>query len=62
MNDMIGVWTSCFMLLTVLIGIALVWMHFSILRMDRRDMPELKGPRYLPELEAITKEQVLKFT
>ncbi len=51
MNDLIGVWTSCFMLLTLLIGIALVWMHFAIMRMDRRDMPELKGPRYLPELD-----------
>ncbi|MCF8473437.1 MAG: NarK/NasA family nitrate transporter [Emcibacter sp.] len=50
MNDMIGVWTSCFMLLTILTGIALTWMHFAIIRMNRRDMPELKGPRYLPEL------------
>ncbi|NOZ67358.1 MAG: NarK/NasA family nitrate transporter [Alphaproteobacteria bacterium] len=57
MNDLIGVWTSCFMLLTLLIGIALVWMHFSIVRMDRKDMPELKGPRYLPELDTIKNEQ-----
>ncbi|MCK5424575.1 MAG: NarK/NasA family nitrate transporter [Emcibacter sp.] len=57
MNDVIGVWTSCFMLLTILIGIALLWMHFSIIRMNRRDMPELKGPRYLPELDAIKSEQ-----
>ena len=27
MNDMIGVWTSCFMLLTIIIAIALTWMH-----------------------------------
>ncbi|MCF6215875.1 MAG: NarK/NasA family nitrate transporter [Emcibacter sp.] len=57
MNDLIGVWTSCFMLLTVLIGIALVWMHFAIVRMDRRDMPGLKGPRYLPELDDINNEK-----
>ncbi|VAV94230.1 Nitrate/nitrite transporter NarK [hydrothermal vent metagenome] len=57
MNDLIGVWTSCFMLLTLLIGIALIWMHFSIVRMDRKDMPELKGPRYLPELDAIKNVQ-----
>ncbi len=56
MNDLIGVWTSCFMLLTILIGIALAWMHFAILRMDREDMPELKDPRYLPELDAMVKE------
>ena len=57
MNDAIGVWTSCFMLLTILIGIALVWMHFSVIRMDRKNMPELKGPRYLPELDSIKNEQ-----
>ncbi len=57
MNDVIGVWTSCFMLLTILIGIALVWMHFAIVRMDRRDMPGLKGPRYLPELDDINNEK-----
>ncbi len=57
MNDMIGVWTSCFMLLTILIGIALIWMHFSITRMDRKDMPKLKDPRYLPELDTMKNEQ-----
>lgn len=50
MNDLIGVWTSCFMLLTVLVGIALTWMHFAILRMERREHPGLRGPQYLPEL------------
>jgi NNP family nitrate/nitrite transporter-like MFS transporter len=39
-----------------LIGIALVWMHFSVIFMDRKNMPELKGPRYLPELDAIRNE------
>lgn len=57
MNDVIGIWTSCFMLLTLLIGIALVWMHVSITRMDRRDMPGLKDPRYLPELDSIRGRQ-----
>ncbi len=57
MNDLIGVWTSCFMLLTILIGIALVWMHVSIAQMNRRDMPELHGPRYLPELDKLANEQ-----
>jgi len=56
MNDVIGIWTSCFMLLTILIGIALLWMHISIVRMDRKTNPELRGPRYLPELEALMKE------
>ena len=44
------------MLLTVLIGIALLWMHVSIIRMDRKASPELRGPRYLPELEALIKQ------
>jgi NNP family nitrate/nitrite transporter-like MFS transporter len=51
MNDLIGVWTSCFMLLTVLISIALIWMHFSIRLMERKQHLELRGPKYLPELE-----------
>ena len=57
MNDVLGIWTSCFMLLTVLIGIALLWMHVSIVRMQKKEAPEeLRGPRYLPELEALMKE------
>ncbi len=52
MNDVIGVWTSCFMLLTLLIGIALIWMHLTISRMERKKHPELRGPQYLPELAA----------
>lgn len=50
MNDVIGVWTSCFMLLTVLIGIALTWMHFSIISLEKKQNPELRGPQHLPEL------------
>lgn len=53
MNDLIGVWTSCFMLLTVIIGVALIWMHFAILRLEKKQMPELRGPRNLPELEEL---------
>ena len=52
MNDVIGVWTSCFMLLTVIIGIALAWMHFSILRLEKKNNPDAGKPRHLPELEA----------
>ena len=51
MNDLIGIWTSCFMLLTGLIAVALIWMHFAIQRMERHKHPELRGPKYLPELE-----------
>jgi len=51
MNDLIGVWTSCFMLLTILIGIALAWMHFSIQRLEKAKHPEQHGPHDLPEME-----------
>jgi NNP family nitrate/nitrite transporter-like MFS transporter len=50
LNDIIGVWTSCFMLLFVLVATALTWMHFAILRMERRKHPALRGPQDLPEL------------
>jgi MFS transporter, NNP family, nitrate/nitrite transporter len=60
MNDFIGVWTSCFMLLTILISIALAWMHFAIQRMERQQHPELRGPKYLPELAA-DEESVMAF-
>ena len=52
LNDIIGVWTSCFMLLFILVAIALTWMHFAILRMERRKHPALRGPQDLPELAA----------
>lgn len=55
MNDVIGVWTSCFMLLTVIIGIALTWMHFAIQRLEKQRIPELRGPRNLPELEGMAR-------
>lgn len=41
LNDLTGIWSSCFMLLFVLMTTALVWMHFSIVRMERRVVPEL---------------------
>ncbi|MFI3219797.1 MAG: MFS transporter, partial [Methylococcales bacterium] len=51
LNDLTGVWSSCFMLLFVLDMIALTWMHFSIVKMERRVVPELAQlSRDLPEL------------
>ena len=52
MNDLINVWTSCFMLLTFIITVALSWMHFSIRAEERRQHPTLRTPKYLPELTA----------
>ena len=51
LNDLTGIWSSCFMLLFVLVIIALTWMHFSIVKMERRVVPELaRVSTYLPEL------------
>ena len=50
MNDLTGVWTSCFMLLFALVGTALLWMHFAILRMERARAPELETLPELPEM------------
>lgn len=52
LNDLIGIWTSCFMLLFVLVSIALVWMHFTIRRMDATQHPEIGRDTDLPELMA----------
>ena len=46
MNDFIGVFTSCFMLLFAITGIALVWMHVSILIMEK----DIVKSKFLPEL------------
>lgn len=40
MNDLIGVWTSCFMLLFAIVAVALVWMHVSIRQMEREAVGE----------------------
>jgi NNP family nitrate/nitrite transporter-like MFS transporter len=51
LNDVTGIWQSCFMLLFVLVSGALVWMHFSIMQMDRRTLPETGAvSQDLPEL------------
>jgi NNP family nitrate/nitrite transporter-like MFS transporter len=51
MNDLTGVWTSCFMLLFLLVAASLMWMHFAILRMEKAELPELRGPKDLPNME-----------
>lgn len=52
LNDWLGVWTSCFMLLFVLVSIALAWMHFAIRRMDQSRHPEIGRDTDLPEIMA----------
>jgi NNP family nitrate/nitrite transporter-like MFS transporter len=53
MADLTGVWTSCFMLLFLLVSGAMAWMHLAILRMERRNLPELKQLPQLPEMEGL---------
>jgi NNP family nitrate/nitrite transporter-like MFS transporter len=50
LNDLIGVWTSCFMLLFMLAATALTWMHFTIRRMERRHFPQIGRETDLPEM------------
>ncbi len=35
LNDLTGVWSSCFMLLFLVVAICLVWMHITVVRMNR---------------------------
>ncbi|MBL0319380.1 MAG: NarK/NasA family nitrate transporter [Alphaproteobacteria bacterium] len=55
LNDLTNIWTSCFMLLFVLVSIALIWMHFAIMLMEKQQHPELRGPKFLPELDVAPK-------
>ncbi|KZC39762.1 MULTISPECIES: MFS transporter [Rhodanobacter] len=50
LNDVVGVWTSCFMLLFVLAAASLAWMHFAIRRMERRHFPQIGRETDLPEV------------
>jgi NNP family nitrate/nitrite transporter-like MFS transporter len=49
MNDLIGVFTSCFMLLFAITAIAFVWMHISIVLMEK----DIVKSKFLPELNKI---------
>jgi NNP family nitrate/nitrite transporter-like MFS transporter len=41
LNDLTGLWTSCFMLLFVIVAASLLWMHLAIRRMSREaDAPD----------------------
>src|SRR5262249_33473167 len=58
LNDLTSIWTSCFMLLFVLVGTALVWMHVAIRRMEREVAePDLRKLPELPEMQPIHGEK-----
>jgi MFS transporter, NNP family, nitrate/nitrite transporter len=47
LNDLTGVWTSCFMLMFLVVAVSLGWMHFAIRRMERDTLRRLgmsEGP------------------
>lgn len=50
LNDLTGVWTSSYMLLTVIVGTAFLWMHFAIQRMEARDRAAQAADPYFPEM------------
>lgn len=54
LNDWIGVWTSCFMLLFLLVSVSLTWMHFAIRRMDLAQNPQIGRDTDLPEIMQTT--------
>ena len=50
LNDLTGVWQSCFWLLFLIVAVSLVWMHFAIREMEQRAAAEGVPVRTLPEL------------
>ena len=59
MNDLTGVWTSCFMLLFLLVSTALVWMHLAVRRMERRRSPMLATLPEFPELAGVGPDRAI---
>jgi NNP family nitrate/nitrite transporter-like MFS transporter len=54
LNDLTGVWQSCFMALFAISGLALVWMHLAIRAMEKGVYgEELKKLPELPEMQEI---------
>src|SRR3546814_5896002 len=50
LNDLTNLWTSCYMLLFALVGVALGWMHATVTIMNRRAIAAIRGLQDLPEL------------
>ncbi|MEQ1754446.1 MAG: MFS transporter [Micropepsaceae bacterium] len=54
LNDLTGIWQSCFMLLFGITTIALAWMHFAVRHMEQQAMGEtLHRLPELPEMKPI---------
>ena len=50
LNDLTGIWQSCFWLLFLIVAVALVWMHLAVRQMERTALEEGISSRELPEL------------
>jgi len=58
LNDLTGIWTSCFMLLFLIAGVSLVWMYLAIRRMEQEKLePALRKLPQFPEMEPIHGEK-----
>ena len=56
MNDLTGIWTSCFALLFLIVTVSLLWMHFAVRQMEATALREgraITGLPELPEMEPI---------
>ncbi|HEX2654458.1 MAG TPA: nitrate/nitrite transporter, partial [Xanthobacteraceae bacterium] len=54
LNDLTGIWTSCFMLLFLVASISLTWMHIAVRRMEREAFePALRKLPQFPEMQPI---------
>ena len=58
LNDLTGIWTSCFMLLFLVAAVSLLWMHLAIRRMEREAFePALQRLPQFPEMQPIHEEK-----
>lgn len=53
LNDVIGVWTSCFMLLFLIVSVALIWMHAAIRALEKQQHPQLAEPQDLVDTSVV---------
>ena len=52
LNDVVGIWQSCFMLMFIIVAGALGWMHYAIRRAERDEWAAHRPSTDLPELTA----------
>jgi NNP family nitrate/nitrite transporter-like MFS transporter len=50
LNDVVGIWQSCFMLLFLIASISLAWMHYAVRQAERHEWAKGHSVTDLPEL------------